>query len=55
MRLRPDRMKLVAGADGWPQAYDYTVGGRTVRFNQSAALPPILHLTFFNRSTITTG
>jgi HK97 family phage portal protein len=46
--LRPDRMKLVAGADGWPQAYDYTVGGRTVRFDQSATLPPILHLTFFN-------
>src|SRR4249920_1967261 len=22
--LRPDRMKLVPGADGWPQAYDYT-------------------------------
>jgi len=46
--LRPDHMKLVAGADGWPQAYDYTVGGRTVRFDQSAALPPILHLTLFN-------
>jgi HK97 family phage portal protein len=46
--LRPDRMKLVPGADGWPQAYDYTVAGRTVRFDQSAALPPILHLTFFN-------
>jgi HK97 family phage portal protein len=46
--LRPDRMKLVPGADGWPQAYDYTVGSRSVRFDQSAALPPILHLTFFN-------
>jgi HK97 family phage portal protein len=46
--LRPDRMKLVAGIDGWPQGYDYTVGSRTVPFDQSAALPPILHLTFFN-------
>jgi HK97 family phage portal protein len=46
--LRPDRMKLVAGTDGWPLAYDYTVAGRTVRFDQGAALPPILHLTFFN-------
>jgi HK97 family phage portal protein len=46
--LRPDRMKLVPGADGWPQAYDYTVAGSTVRFDQSAVLPPILHLTFFN-------
>jgi HK97 family phage portal protein len=43
--LRPDRMKLIPGSDGWPQAYEYTVVGRTVRFDQSAALPPILHLT----------
>jgi len=46
--LRPDRMKVVPGPDGWPQAYDYTVGGQTVRFDQSAALPPILHLSLFN-------
>jgi HK97 family phage portal protein len=46
--LRPDRMRLVPGPDGWPQAYDYTVAGSTVRFDQGAALPPILHLTFFN-------
>jgi len=46
--LRPDRMKLVPGPDGWPQAYDYTVAGQTVRFDQGAELPPILHLTFFN-------
>jgi HK97 family phage portal protein len=46
--LRPDRMKLVPGADGWPQAYDYMVAGSTVRFDQSVPLPPILHLTFFN-------
>ena len=46
--LRPDRVKLVPGADGWPHAYDYTVARSTVRFDQSAMLPPILHLTFFN-------
>src|SRR3954465_10895898 len=46
--LRPDRMKLVPGADGWPEAYEYTVAGRTVRFDQSAALPPILHLTLMH-------
>ena len=46
--LRPDRMKLISGPDGWPRAYDYTVAGRTVRFDQSAVFPPILHLTFFN-------
>ena len=41
-------MKLVPGVTGWPQAYEYKVAGSTVRFDQSAALPPILHLTFFN-------
>src|SRR5690348_18332041 len=46
--LRPDRMKLVPGPNGWPQAYDYTVAGHTVRFEQGRELPPILHLTFFN-------
>lgn len=46
--LRPDRMKVVPGPDGWPQAYEYTVAGSTVRFEQSAALPPILQLTLFN-------
>ena len=46
--LRPDRMKVVPGPDGWPQAYEYTVSGQTVRFDQSAGLPPILHLTFFH-------
>jgi HK97 family phage portal protein len=46
--LRPDRMKLVPGADGWPERYDYTVGGRTVTFAQDAAPPPILHLAAFH-------
>ncbi|MDP2298696.1 MAG: phage portal protein [Pseudolabrys sp.] len=46
--LRPDRIKVVPGPDGWPQGFDYTVGGTTVRFYQSAPLPPILHLTLFN-------
>jgi HK97 family phage portal protein len=47
--LRPDRIKLIPGADGWAEAYDYSVGGRTVRFDQHPApVPPILHLTFFH-------
>jgi HK97 family phage portal protein len=41
-------MKLIPGADGWPEAYEYTVAGRSVRFDQSAALPPILHLTLLH-------
>ncbi len=46
--LRPDRMKVVPGPNGWPQAYDYTVNGARVRFDQDARQPPILHLTLFN-------
>ena len=46
--LRPDRMRLVPGADGWPEAYEYTVAGRTVRFEQAGALPPILHLSLLH-------
>ncbi|MBN9582390.1 MAG: phage portal protein [Afipia sp.] len=47
--LRPDRMKVVPGPDGWPEAYDYGVSGRSVRFDQLASrVPPILHLTFFH-------
>ena len=46
--LRPDRMRVVPGPDGWAQAYEYTVASRTVRFEQTGLIPPILHLTLFN-------
>jgi len=47
--LRPDRMKVVPGPDGWAEAYEYSVGARSVRFDQQAGpVPPILHLTFFH-------
>lgn len=46
--LRPDRMRVVAGTDGWPVAYEYSVGGRSVRYDQDGVVPPILHLTLFN-------
>jgi HK97 family phage portal protein len=46
--LRPDRMRIVPGTDGWAEAYEYNVNGRSVRFDQQAAVPPILHLTFFH-------
>lgn len=47
--LRPDRMKVVAGADGWPMAYDYTAGGRTSRLRQDEGpLPAVLHLALFH-------
>jgi HK97 family phage portal protein len=48
--LRPDRMKVVPGSDGWPEAYEYTAGGRTVRFAQVAGgvVRPILHVRLFH-------
>ncbi|MGQ4272456.1 phage portal protein [Terrihabitans sp. B22-R8] len=46
--LRPDRLKVVPGADGWPEAYDYSVGAETIRFRQDAEVPPILHIAFFH-------
>ncbi len=46
--LRPDRMRLIPGADGWPEAYEYHAGGRSVRFVQDAPVPPVLHLSQFH-------
>ena len=47
--LRPDRMKLVSGKDGWPEAYDYTAGSKTVRLSQnSSPISKILHLKMFH-------
>ena len=54
--LRPDRIKVVPGPDGWPQGFDYTVNGQSVRFDQTPGSspgvtnfqPPILQLALFN-------
>ncbi len=46
--LRSDRMSLVPGTDGWPVAYDYTVGGRTHRFSMTGGAAPICHLKSFH-------
>ncbi|RUS60453.1 phage portal protein [Pseudorhodobacter sp. E13] len=46
--LRSDRMSLVPGADGWPVAYDYTVGNRKHRFDMTGELTPICHIRNFH-------
>jgi len=48
--LRPDRMRVVPGVDGWPAAYEYNVGSESVRFSLAPgeAVAPILHLTLFH-------
>jgi len=46
--LRSDRMALVPGADGWPVAYDYSVGGRVHRFPVAEGQSPICHVRAFH-------
>ncbi len=47
--LRPDRMKVIPGPNGWPEGFEYSVNGKSVRFDQLASdLPPILHMKMFN-------
>lgn len=46
--LRSDRMSLVPGADGWPVAYDYSVGGRKHRFAVGDGASPICHIKSFH-------
>ena len=48
--LRPDRMKVVPGAGGWPEAYDYTVDNKTRRLAAEAApgVRRVLHLKLFH-------
>jgi HK97 family phage portal protein len=47
--LRPDRVKVVAGARGWPAAYDYTVDGRTTRIaRDGSGFLPVLHAGLFH-------
>lgn len=46
--LRSDRMSIVPGADGWPAAYDYVVGGRRHRFDMTGHPDPICHIRSFH-------
>ena len=47
--LRPDRVKVVPGAKGWPEAWDYGVAGRTVRIGRHAdGWAPVMHLKLFH-------
>lgn len=48
--LRPDRMKIIAGEEGWPQSFQYSVNNQSVTFpikdgNEQA---PILHTKLFH-------
>lgn len=46
--LRSDRVRVVPGGDGWPAAYEYSVGGRKHRFAANGAISPICHIRNFH-------
>ncbi len=48
--LRPDRVKVIPGPEGWPSAYEYSAGGRSIRFAQDTpnGIPPIYHMALFH-------
>jgi HK97 family phage portal protein len=49
-QLRPDRMKIIPSNNGIPAAYEYSVGGRKVRFevDQRTLDSDLRHLKLFN-------
>ncbi len=46
--LRSDRMSLIPGTDGWPVAYEYSVGTKKHRFSVGMGVSPICHLKVFH-------
>ena len=46
--LRSDRMRVLPGPDGWPQAYEYSVGNRKHRFDMTAEVAPVCHIRSFH-------
>ncbi|WP_075290208.1 phage portal protein [Pararhizobium arenae] len=44
--LRPDRVRILEDRDGWPEGYEYRIGGRVRRF--AAGEGGILHLKLFH-------
>lgn len=46
--LRPDRMRVIEGRDGWPSAYEYRAGNTVRRFAVEGEGPRLLHLKTFH-------
>ena len=47
--LRPDRMSIEAGRNGWPAAFIYRALGQEARYEmRGEGIEPILHIKFFN-------
>ncbi len=50
--LRPDRMSVVPGSDGWPIGWEHRVGAQVRRFERDpvSGQAPVLHLKLFHPS-----
>ncbi|MFN7166509.1 MAG: phage portal protein [Pannonibacter sp.] len=46
--LRPDRVKVVPGTSGWPEAFEYQVGGKSLRLSGLGDVPQVRQLTLFH-------
>jgi len=46
--LRPERVTAVPDASGWPAAYDYRLGGTTMRLAAEDPRPAIVHIKAFH-------
>ncbi|WP_102958549.1 phage portal protein [Mangrovicella endophytica] len=48
--LRPDRVRIVTGSDGWPEAYEYRVGSRVRRIAAESrdGRGTLLHIRLFH-------
>lgn len=48
--LRPDRMSVIPGADGWPVGWEHRAGSYVRRFSRDpiSGEAPVLHLKLFN-------
>ena len=49
--LRPDRVRVIAAADGWPEGYEYRAGRRVLRLpaeEPGGGRGPVLHVRLFH-------
>lgn len=48
--LRPERVSVIAGTDGWPSAYAYKVGDKalTIPLLDEGASPNLIHVRYFH-------
>ncbi len=46
--LRPDRMRVIPGNDGWPCGFEYRVGQAVQRWKITPECRPVLHLKAFH-------